>query len=176
MSHSWTILHQYPWHDSFICVTWLIHMRDVTHSCLSPDSFLRIPLIIFKQKHQQQLLTVGKSPFLDNEKNEKANNPEPSTSDPSPSTPVQQVQQVQHVLFQSLFCSLARCLSVYIYIHIFMCIYIYICMHVYIYTSVHIYIYIYIYVYIYIYMYVCIYIHICTYIYIYIYTCVYICI
>jgi len=49
--------------------------------------------LVILQKHQQQLLTVGKSPFLDNEKNEKANNPEPSTSAPSPSTHVQQVQQ-----------------------------------------------------------------------------------
>ena len=25
--------HSYVWHDSFICVTWLIHMYDTTHSC-----------------------------------------------------------------------------------------------------------------------------------------------
>jgi len=24
--------HSYVWHDSFICVTWLIHMYDMTHS------------------------------------------------------------------------------------------------------------------------------------------------
>ena len=26
--------HLYVWHDSFICVTWLIHMCDMTHSCV----------------------------------------------------------------------------------------------------------------------------------------------
>jgi len=27
--------HSYMWHDSFICVTWLIHMCDITHSQLT---------------------------------------------------------------------------------------------------------------------------------------------
>jgi len=31
--------HSYVWHDSFICVTWLIHMCDVTHSYVWHDSF-----------------------------------------------------------------------------------------------------------------------------------------
>ena len=38
----------YVWHDSFICVTWLIHMCDMTHtyvwplshSCVARDSFV----------------------------------------------------------------------------------------------------------------------------------------
>ena len=25
------------WHDSSMCVTWLVHMRDMTHSCVSRD-------------------------------------------------------------------------------------------------------------------------------------------
>jgi len=28
------------WHDSFICVTWLIHMCDMTHSYVWHDSFI----------------------------------------------------------------------------------------------------------------------------------------
>ena len=32
--------HSYVWHDSFICVTWLIHMCDMTHSCVWYDSFI----------------------------------------------------------------------------------------------------------------------------------------
>jgi len=31
MTHSY-VTHLYMWHDSFICVTWLIHMCDMTHS------------------------------------------------------------------------------------------------------------------------------------------------
>jgi len=32
--------HSYVWHDSFICVTWLIHMCDMTHSYVWHDSFI----------------------------------------------------------------------------------------------------------------------------------------
>jgi len=32
--------HSYVWHDSFICVTWLIHMCDMTHSSVWHDSFI----------------------------------------------------------------------------------------------------------------------------------------
>jgi len=30
----------YVWNDSFICVTWLIHMCDMTHSCVWCGSFI----------------------------------------------------------------------------------------------------------------------------------------
>jgi len=33
-------MHSYVWHDSFICVTWLIHVCDLTHSCVWLDSFI----------------------------------------------------------------------------------------------------------------------------------------
>jgi len=33
--HMCDITHSYVWHDSFICATWLIHMCDMTHSCVS---------------------------------------------------------------------------------------------------------------------------------------------
>jgi len=33
-------MHSYVWHDSFICVTWLIHMCDMTHSYVWHDSFI----------------------------------------------------------------------------------------------------------------------------------------
>jgi len=38
--------HSYVWHDSFICVTWLIHMCDMTHSYVSHDSFIRVTCLI----------------------------------------------------------------------------------------------------------------------------------
>ena len=34
--------HSFMGHDSFLCVTWLIHMCAVTHSCITRDSFLRV--------------------------------------------------------------------------------------------------------------------------------------
>jgi len=33
-------IHSYMWHDSFIYVTWLIHMCDMTHSFVRYDSFI----------------------------------------------------------------------------------------------------------------------------------------
>jgi len=38
--HTWNMTHSYVWHDSFICVTWLIHMCDMTHSYVWHDSFI----------------------------------------------------------------------------------------------------------------------------------------
>ena len=35
--------HSYVWHDSFICVTWLIHLCAMTHSYVWHDSFLCMP-------------------------------------------------------------------------------------------------------------------------------------
>jgi len=32
LTHMCDMTHSYVWHDSFICVTWLIHMCDKTHS------------------------------------------------------------------------------------------------------------------------------------------------
>ena len=37
--HMCDMTHSYVWHDSFICVTWLIHMCDMTHSYVWHDSF-----------------------------------------------------------------------------------------------------------------------------------------
>jgi len=34
------------WHDSFICVTWLIHMCDMTHSYVWHDSFICVTWLI----------------------------------------------------------------------------------------------------------------------------------
>ena len=34
------------WHDSFICVTWLIHMCDMTHSYMWHDSFIYVTWLI----------------------------------------------------------------------------------------------------------------------------------
>jgi len=39
-SFVWHMTHLYVWHDSFICVTWLIHVCDMTHSYVWRDSFI----------------------------------------------------------------------------------------------------------------------------------------
>ena len=36
----------YVWHDSFICVTWIIHACDMTHSYVWHDSFICVPWLI----------------------------------------------------------------------------------------------------------------------------------
>jgi len=38
--------HFYVWHDSFLCVPWLIFMCAMTHSCVCHDSFLCVPWLI----------------------------------------------------------------------------------------------------------------------------------
>jgi len=40
--------HSYVWHDSFICVTWLIHMCDMTHSYVWHDSFICVTWFIHR--------------------------------------------------------------------------------------------------------------------------------
>jgi len=37
----------YVWHDLSICVTWLIHMRDMTHSNVWHDSFIYVTWLIY---------------------------------------------------------------------------------------------------------------------------------
>jgi len=39
--------HLYACHDSFVCVTWLIHIRAMTHSHLWYDSFTWVPWLIY---------------------------------------------------------------------------------------------------------------------------------
>ena len=34
------ITHAYLWHDSFLCVTWLIHMCDMSHMCDTTNSYV----------------------------------------------------------------------------------------------------------------------------------------
>jgi len=36
----------HTWHDSFMCVTWLIHMCDMTHSYVWHDSFICVTWLI----------------------------------------------------------------------------------------------------------------------------------
>jgi len=36
------------WHDSFICVTWLIHMCDMTHWCVWHYWFIWVPWVIYR--------------------------------------------------------------------------------------------------------------------------------
>ena len=38
--------HSYVWHDSFICVTWLIHMCDMIHAHVWHDSFICVTRLI----------------------------------------------------------------------------------------------------------------------------------
>jgi len=43
--HTCDMTHLYVWHDSFIRVTWLIHMCDMTHSYVWHDSFICVTRI-----------------------------------------------------------------------------------------------------------------------------------
>ena len=44
--HMCDMTHSYVWHDSFIFVTWLIHICDMTHLYVWPDSFIRVTWLI----------------------------------------------------------------------------------------------------------------------------------
>jgi len=44
--HMCDMTHSYVWHDSFMCVTWLIHMCAMTHSCVWHDSFICVTRLI----------------------------------------------------------------------------------------------------------------------------------
>ena len=44
--HMCDMTHAYVWHDSFICVAWLIHMCDMTHAYVWHDSFICVPWLI----------------------------------------------------------------------------------------------------------------------------------
>ena len=45
-SCEWVMSYSYVCHDSFMCVTWLIHMCDMTHSCVWHDSFICVTWLI----------------------------------------------------------------------------------------------------------------------------------
>jgi hypothetical protein len=40
------VTHSYVWHDSFVCVTWLIRICAMTHSHVWHDSFVCVPWLI----------------------------------------------------------------------------------------------------------------------------------
>jgi len=44
--HMCDVIYSHVWHDSFMCVTWLIHMCDVTYSYVWRDSFICITWLI----------------------------------------------------------------------------------------------------------------------------------
>jgi len=44
--HLCDMTHSCVWHDSFMCVTWLFHMCDMTHSYVSRDSFIYVTWLI----------------------------------------------------------------------------------------------------------------------------------
>jgi len=44
--HMCDMTHSYVWHDSFTCVTWLIHVRDMTQSYVRYDSFICVTWLI----------------------------------------------------------------------------------------------------------------------------------
>ena len=44
--HMWDMTHSCVWHDTCECVTWFIHMCDVTHSYLWHDSFICVTWLI----------------------------------------------------------------------------------------------------------------------------------
>ena len=44
--HMCDVTHSYVWHDSFICATWLVHMCDMTHSYVWHDSFICVTWLV----------------------------------------------------------------------------------------------------------------------------------
>ena len=44
--HMCDVTYSYVWQNSFMCVTWLIHMCDMTHSCVWHGSFIRVTWLI----------------------------------------------------------------------------------------------------------------------------------
>jgi len=44
--HVCDMTHSYVWHDSFICVTWLVHVCDMTRSYVWHHSFIRVTWLI----------------------------------------------------------------------------------------------------------------------------------
>jgi len=44
--HTCDMTHRYVWHDSFICATWFIHMCDMTHSYVWHDSSICVTWLI----------------------------------------------------------------------------------------------------------------------------------
>ena len=62
--HMCDMSRSYVWHDSFICVTWLIHMSDMTHSYLG-QKCIHMQKCICKnalQKPHEKLLTARRCP------------------------------------------------------------------------------------------------------------------
>jgi len=44
--HMCDMTHSYGWRGSFICVPWRIHTRDMTHSYVCHDAFIRVTWLI----------------------------------------------------------------------------------------------------------------------------------
>ena len=42
----------YMWHYAFMCVTWLIHVCDMTHSCVRHDSFSNVRCLNYSNAYQ----------------------------------------------------------------------------------------------------------------------------
>jgi len=49
--HMCDMTHSCVWHDSCICVTWRIHVCDMTHSCVWHDSFICVTWRAMRQCH-----------------------------------------------------------------------------------------------------------------------------
>jgi len=43
--------HSCVWHDSFVCVTWLILVCDMTHSCVQHDAFVCVIILVCDMTH-----------------------------------------------------------------------------------------------------------------------------
>ena len=45
----------YVWYDSFVCVTWLIHIGDMNHSYVWHDPFIRVTWLIWRELRERHL-------------------------------------------------------------------------------------------------------------------------
>ena len=153
------------WHDAFICVAWLIHICDMTHSTGRPcHRTLHLPLRRLARHHGLNFSKV--SLFWVYRKWQ-----------------CRWILRIFGKIFAKRVClcflriCMCTCIRVYIY-NIFMYAWVlkdkwnmdmYVYIYIYAYICKYMYVYIYIHIYIYICMYICIYLHIYIYRYIYIY-------
>ena len=61
-SYVWRVMaHSYMWHDSFICVTWLILMCDMTHSYIWDDALICATWLLRVDPYQMYANTLQHS-------------------------------------------------------------------------------------------------------------------
>jgi len=135
--HMYDMTYSYVWHDSFICVTWLIYMCYMTHPYMWNDSIIHMKLYAWKS-------TMGWLRWVGSLKLQVSFAKEPYKTD--------DILQKRPIILRSLLTvATPYWRSVCIYVCTYMCIF-YAYLYMYIYTSVYIHIYTYVYTHTYTYI------------------------